>query len=338
MNSNINQNSDFVYDQFLNWLLSPLDLDPIDLESSSLELDGDRVASTPEGEFTELYLLNLEDNGSSHPTFLEIWSNSHPKNTMKDFNFVETRFQTLLKQKLEAEIASHPPLFPWETEIFDYESEETSKESLLASLQSWFPQLGQLSLPMVLPSQVLTQLLDGCLAALKSGRPQGARLIDAVSSLFPNQDQALNQIAGMVLLASSRSIAAQPKISGDYDQINSQQQMTVSMLAAQEIFKALTLNLSSQQRVVKKEWNTNSGVMTVEAIYEGNSVKVKAYLPQGGSLSCETAETSVNSERTYPGELSIELLDCKVDQTYNISIGFAEPHQMPLTFVLVINN
>ncbi len=34
---------------------------------------------------------------------------------------VEERLPLLIQKQLEAEIQKHPPLFPWETELADYE-------------------------------------------------------------------------------------------------------------------------------------------------------------------------------------------------------------------------
>ncbi|UBF29401.1 hypothetical protein K9N68_17125 [Kovacikia minuta CCNUW1] len=36
---------------------------------------------------------------------------------------VQDRFYSLLKQRLQTEIQQNPPLFPWETEVNDYETE-----------------------------------------------------------------------------------------------------------------------------------------------------------------------------------------------------------------------
>jgi hypothetical protein len=37
---------------------------------------------------------------------------------------VEDRLPLLIQKQLEAEIQEHPPLFPWETEIDEYETTE----------------------------------------------------------------------------------------------------------------------------------------------------------------------------------------------------------------------
>ena len=37
---------------------------------------------------------------------------------------VEDRLPLLIQKRLEAEIQKHPPLFPWETEIDDYDTTE----------------------------------------------------------------------------------------------------------------------------------------------------------------------------------------------------------------------
>ncbi|WP_146138433.1 hypothetical protein [Chamaesiphon polymorphus] len=37
---------------------------------------------------------------------------------------VEDRLPSLIQKQLDAEIRQHPPLFPWETELSDYETTE----------------------------------------------------------------------------------------------------------------------------------------------------------------------------------------------------------------------
>lgn len=38
---------------------------------------------------------------------------------------VEARLPLLIQKRLEAEIQRHPPLFPWETELEEYETTES---------------------------------------------------------------------------------------------------------------------------------------------------------------------------------------------------------------------
>jgi hypothetical protein len=38
---------------------------------------------------------------------------------------VEDRLPLLIQKQLDAEIEQHPPLFPWETEVDEYEPPET---------------------------------------------------------------------------------------------------------------------------------------------------------------------------------------------------------------------
>ncbi len=43
---------------------------------------------------------------------------------------VEDRLPLLIQKQLEAEIQKHPPLFPWETEIDEYEPTESESGHL----------------------------------------------------------------------------------------------------------------------------------------------------------------------------------------------------------------
>jgi hypothetical protein len=43
---------------------------------------------------------------------------------------VEDRLPLLIQKRLEAEIQKHPPLFPWETEIDDYDTTEPESGNL----------------------------------------------------------------------------------------------------------------------------------------------------------------------------------------------------------------
>ncbi len=43
---------------------------------------------------------------------------------------VEDRLPLLIQKRLDAEIQKHPPLFPWETELDDYETTESESGHL----------------------------------------------------------------------------------------------------------------------------------------------------------------------------------------------------------------
>ena len=270
---------------------------------------------------------------------------------MENLGDLESRFHKLLKYRLKTEIELNPPLFPWETTISDYESEsiEDLPLQLIPSPQSsWMIQLAQLSLPVPLPAKVLTQLLEACSEAMHYLQPQPAKMVSAVSSLFPNQFHLLNEKTKLVLLsANHRSPKTTIQRPRNYEAATLEQQMTLSLLAAQKIINSLTLTLSSTQRKVTREWQLTQGLMTLQAEYQSpdnnypncdQSVYLKLYLPQGGSLSWESSQGSAIVQRQDSGYLSVELFDCQRGQMYPVTLRLCDPQEIPLKFAVIINN
>ncbi|NES87166.1 MAG: hypothetical protein F6K10_40885, partial [Moorea sp. SIO2B7] len=276
MNSDMNNNSDLLYHQFLNWLLAKSD----SINSSNQQMSQNQPTSFEEStidwEFEQLFPLDEMEEDLARQFFNpgELSKSFQQLLPMEELHNVEHRFQTLLKNKLKADIERHPPLFPWETEISEYEPDfiEDLGEPPVPVLQSsWLPQLAKLSLPALIPAKVLIQLLEGCSQAIKSVQPQPAKMVRAVSNLFPDQFHSLNYIAGIVVLSLSNREPVQElpllRDLGDYETANPQQQMTLSMLAAKEILDSLTLTLSSRKTTVQQQWQTTAGLITLEADY-----------------------------------------------------------------------
>ena len=221
MNSDMDNNSDTLYSRLIAWLLEesvpaaslPADgqaqnpvhtgeqraadfeldhLDPLDLEELNIasfnpgEAAQDRIQAdsdyTPACEETE-------PGGETRPY------------KMGELPTVQNRFQAILKRRLQVEIERHPPLFPWETEMSDYEpdSSDVIADSWVPPVRIWMPQLSNLTLPVSIPENVLAQLLDACSEAVSSRRQLGAKLVSAVESLFSDQFQLLNNVASLVL-------------------------------------------------------------------------------------------------------------------------------------------
>jgi hypothetical protein len=334
-----------VYHKLLTWLLSAPTAD------ASSPQDGIEPPHFFPEEFTldweieELRLLRDEET----TTEIESSPSSHPKLDMEELYTLEYRFQSLLKQRLQLEIESHPPLFPWESEISTYEPEYTDERPklLVPSIQYWLPQVNHLALPVLMPTLVLSQLLQECSTAMRSLQPQGAKMVRAVSTLFPDQSQSLNELAGFVLLAPSRSAQMTLPDLESYESATVQQQMALSLMVAKEILESLTLTLSTTQPTLKRQWQTTLGMMTLEAEYQSvqgdsqenqNAVQITLYLPKGGSISCEMFDKEVSAQRTYPGYLRIELLDVQPGQSYPVTVAFNDPQQTPLTFALAIES
>lgn len=253
---------------------------------------------------------------------------------------VQNRFQDLLKRRLQVEIELNPPLFPWETEFSDYEPDTSDvvADTWVPPVRLWMPQLSNLTLPVSLPETVLAQLLDACTEAVYSRRQLGAKLVNAVENLFPDQFQSLNQLAGMVLLSPSRSGEHQSTFTGNYETASTEQKMTLALLAAKEIISALTVPISPTKTPVERQWQTSAGIVSVQAEYQIQDGVPKLYviarLPRGGSLTLRTPQASAIAQRTYPGYLSVESFDLQANQTYPLEIRFHESEQAPLIFAI----
>jgi hypothetical protein len=369
MNSDMDNNSDTLYSRLIAWLLEesvpaaslPADgqaqnpvhtgeqraadfeldhLDPLDLEELNIasfnpgEAAQDRIQAdsdyTPACEETE-------PGGETRPY------------KMGELPTVQNRFQAILKRRLQVEIERHPPLFPWETEMSDYEpdSSDVIADSWVPPVRIWMPQLSNLTLPVSIPENVLAQLLDACSEAVSSRRQLGAKLVSAVESLFSDQFQLLNNVASLVLrslepardgdLEPTQSLLRQLQ-SLSYEDSTTEQKMTLALLAAKEIISALSVPISSTHTPVERQWETAAGLVTVQAEYlmqDGvPKLRVTAHLPRGGSLTLRTPQSSASSQRIYPGYLSVESFDLQPNQSYPLEIRFHDSEQTPLVFAI----
>jgi hypothetical protein len=259
---------------------------------------------------------------------------------------VENRFQALLKRRLQVEIESHPPLFPWETELSDYESDSSDAvaDTWVPPVRLWMPQLSNISLPVSIPENVLAQLLDACSQAVYSRRKLGAKLVNAVENLFPDQFLSLNDLAGRMLLSlepgrSSEQLQYLEQLQSlPYEDATAEQKKMLALLAAKEIISALTVPISPTHTPVERQWQTSAGIVTVQAEYQMQEgvakLRVIARLPRGGSLTLRTPQASASSQRTYPGYLSVESYDLQPNQTYPLEIRFHDSEQTPLIFAI----
>lgn len=361
MNSDMDNKSDTLYSQLIAWLLQE------SVPAASLPEDGQvqntvltDEAQAADFELDQLDPLDLEDLNTLAPyntgeadrdrtrvTLDESGSRDEvqPGGETRPYNLgemptVENRFQAILKRRLQCEIERHPPLFPWETEICEYEPEpvDVVSDSWVPPVRLWMPQLSQLSLPIPVPETVLAQLLDACSEVAYSRRQLGAKLVNVVESLFPNQFQLLNHLAGMVLLYPSRSAGKPQSLPSNYETAATEQKMTLALLAAKEIISALTVPISPSQTPVERQWQTAAGVVTVQAEYQMQQgvplLRVIARLPRGGSLTLRTPQASATSERIYPGYLSVESFDLQPNQAYPLEIRFHDSEQTPLIFTI----
>jgi hypothetical protein len=261
---------------------------------------------------------------------------------MTDLSMVEQRFHEILKRRLTLQTESHLPLYPWESKIQEYPTEITDK-SFRSKVPFWFPDL---ALPIKIPVNHLNQILEACIEIIDSFGPQALQTVRVVKQIFADQlslDQLnfLEDQAGIINLAGvTRSAAILEKNTenyGDYEDCTWQQQMTVSLLAAQRILSALTLNLSSFEPSLTKEWATDEGKITVKADYikENRQLDVIINTFCEGEISWHNQEQNLtvrcnNSEATV-----IHFYDVEPETVYPINIDLSQNN---LTFVLKVEN
>lgn len=255
---------------------------------------------------------------------------------------VQERFQAVLKRRLQSQIQNHPPLFPWEAQLTEY-PECLDKPSMeLVPVWGWAAQQSKLNLPIPLPERVFQQLLDKCQALVASSLPLGAKLVAAVESLFPEDSQALNDLAGLVLRTPSRSVDAletMPNLENEYPDLQPPQQMALSLLAAKQLLENLTLPISATNPVVERQWLTSAGVLTLKVEYQTQGqvtkLKVQSELPSKAIVKLQGDASQAIADSSSPGCLSVELHDTQPNQTYTLEVELKEIDQRPLLFVIV---
>jgi hypothetical protein len=261
-----------------------------------------------------------------------------------DIPAVQDRFYRLLKNRLASEAQRTPPLFPWETEVHDYEAESTTPavgsnlEGVGAPSRLWMTQLKNFGLPVALPEGLLLQLFHHCQTVAQSTLLEGAKLVQAVETLFPGEGYALNNLAGLVMTSPARSGEA-PVVDypPSYEAAAPTQQMVLSLLAAREILGALTLDVSTRQPTVTRQWLTEFGSLTLVADYHATDfqarLRVQGVLPGGGSLTLVTAGQQATATLTDAGQLSVELV-VSPGQACTLEVRLGDEDLAPLVFAV----
>ncbi len=262
--------------------------------------------------------------------------------TAQSYNFgaihaVQERFQALLKQRLLLEYENNPPLFPWETEVGEYSAEVASTGPSGVSL--WRTHVSTLSITNLLPERLLDNLFARCQDIARSPIKQGVRLVRAVEDFFPDHGDLLEPIANMVLVPAYRSDrAAQTAViqelaaaTGGYDLALPEQQIALSMLAAQEILGTLTLCVDADKPQVHRHWVTAWGVLKLSVSYEANQLTVAAVLPKGGQVCLSAGDAEQRARRSHPGPLDVVWTNPAVESPYSLEVSLMGEDQ-PLNF------
>jgi len=322
----MNSDSESLQHQFLDWLLTD-NVKTCEHSVECEEIDG------VENFFNEAATSKSSQQqlgGTTPQTF-----------QLGEIPTVQERFQAVLKRRLQIQIQDQPPLFPWETQLTDYPDFADEPSIALVPSWGWMAQQSKLNLPIPLPERVFRQLLEQCQALLTSSVPLGAKLVQVVESFFPDESQTLNDIAGLVLRSTYRSVDAletMPDIQSDYSDLRPRQQMALSLLAAKQLLENLTLTLSSTTPVVERQWLTSAGTLNIkvecQSVGKLTKLLVQAELPAKGIVTLQGNGTLATAQSSIPEILSVELYCRQLSQIYSLEVEFPEIDQQPLLFVI----
>ena len=255
---------------------------------------------------------------------------------------VQERFQSVLKRRLQIQAQEQPPLFPWESQLVDYPDFVEERSLALSSNWGWIPQQSKLNLPIPLPDKVFQQLLARCQGLITSSLPLGAKLVQVVESFFPHESQTINDLAGLVLRSTYRSVNTLdtiPQIQNNYSDLQPRQQMALSLLAAKQLLDNLTLPVSLANPVLERQWLTSAGPLSLRVEYYSQDhqlvkLRVNCDLPAPGILKLQGNGKQAIANAATPGKLSIELYIEELVTSYTLEVDFPELDQHPLMFVI----
>jgi hypothetical protein len=330
----MNRDSDIREDILLKLLLEPLSADdspsgtrfPPAADADLKELDDATTPAVYSG-------FEPSTPTPAPPDDRAIAASYNPVFDSGDLSTVQSHFEALLKRRLRQEISHRPPLFPWEKSVQEY------PDALHPGAASiWLDHLSNLSVPAEVPQEVLGELFNHCQQALHEINQTGRRLVMAVESLFPDQPQTLEYIAGLVARPAYRSAQAQTLEQLNYETASTQQQVALAMLAAQNIFEALSLTVSTASPTQTKTWLTSAGDITVHAAYLATpapQLEVSVRLPVGGHLVLSNQGENLGSERSSAGELVLRLAT-EPGEIHRLDISLDPDQISPLSFQVAI--
>jgi len=331
----MNRDSDIAEDILLRLLLEPFSAD----DSPS----GTRFSPVADAEITE-----LEEVAPAPPSIyssVEVTPPAALGNQAIDADYnpvfdpgdlfpVQPHFEALLKRRLRQEISHRPPLFPWEQGLQDY------PDTLNPGTASiWLDHLRNLSVPGAVPEEVLSDLFNQCQQTVHTISQTGRRLVAAVESLFPDQPQTLEYVAGLVARPAYRSAQAETLAQLDYATASPQQQVALVMLAAQGIFEALSLTVSATSPTQAQTWLTATGALTVQITYSlagpEPQLEVRALLPDEGRLLLIRPGETLGSERSTPGELVLRMVT-EPGGTHRLDVSLGQEQAAPLSLQILV--
>lgn len=270
-----------------------------------------------------------------------------------DIPAVQERFEALLKSRLSLEIEQNLPLFPWEDEVLEYQSDRAASPDMADSVVSglsksgslWLAQLRRLAIPVALPETMLASLLSACESIAQTSLREGVKVVKVAESFFPENFLQLNELAGIVMMsparngyASLQSRLGELDVPTTYEAASPTQQMVLSLLAAREMIAALTLTLKAGVGS-SHQWMTEIGALTLQLDYrvdgDDGVLHIQGQLPCGGSLSLANGPSLSMAQRPEAGMLSVELADLRPMQPLQLKVQLGSDDSIGFAIVLM---
>lgn len=259
-----------------------------------------------------------------------------------DIPTVQERFQAVLKRRLQIQVENQPPLFPWESQLQEYPDCVDKPSLSFVPAWGWSAQQYKLNLPTSMPEKVFQELLAKCQELVASSVPLGAKLVQAVEGLFPDNSQDLNNLAGLVLRSTSsrspESLTMMANGESDYSQLQPRQQMALSLLAAKQLLEDLNLHVCASNPVVQRQWLTSVGELSIQVELEFHDQQAKLVvqteLPTKGIVKLQGHDAHAMAQSAHPGLLSMELSCTQSQQNYTLAIELEGIGQQALLFVI----
>lgn len=330
----MNRDSDITEDSLLKLLLETISVDD---EPSGIRLSLAADAVLDPAPVAPIYSAQEPDSGPltpAKPGDSALDADPIPVFDSGDLSTVQPHFEALLKRRLRQEISRRPPLFPWEKGLQDYPDNAAP-----GVVSIWLDHLRNLAIPGTVPEDVLADLFNECQRIVHDIQQPGRRLVAAVESLFADQPQTLDYVAGLVARPAYRSAQAQTLDQVDYVTASTPQQVALAMLAAQGIFEALSLTVSGDAPTQDQTWLTTAGDLVLRVTYqpENAQLEVRAFLPAGGSLVMTTSGETLGSERSTPGELVLRLAT-QPGERHRLDVGLGQRSVAPLSFQVKVDS
>ncbi|MCY7406514.1 MAG: hypothetical protein LH631_03805, partial [Alkalinema sp. CAN_BIN05] len=273
-----------------------------------------------------------------------------------DIPAVQERFEALLKSRLSLEIEQNLPLFPWEDEVLEYQSDWAASMGMADNVVSglsksgslWLAQLRRLTTPVALPETMLASLLAACESVVPTSLREGVKVVKVAESFFPENFLQLNELAGIVMMSPARNGYASLQsrlgeldvldVPTTYEAATPTQQMVLSLLAAREMIAALTLTLKAGVGL-SHQWMTEIGALTLQLDYridgDDGVLHIQGQLPCGGSLSLVNGPSLSMAQRPEAGMLSVELADLRPMQPLQLKVQLGSDDSIVFAIVLM---